>query len=61
MLMFYFLADRTDFVLFDFLENYLRRLENPLALQVWGRFLQLTKDVMSTAREFKPQSYLLLR
>jgi hypothetical protein len=49
-------------VLFQFLEQYLQRLEGPLALQVWGRFLQLVKDIFgSSTREFKPQTYPTLR
>ncbi|KAJ7897279.1 Dopey, N-terminal-domain-containing protein [Mycena olivaceomarginata] len=54
--------DLTDAVLFQFLEQYLQRLEGPLALQVWGRFLQLVKDIFgSSTREFKPQTYPTLR
>lgn len=34
--------------LFDFLEQYMKRLEGPLALQVWNRFLQLAKDLLVT-------------
>ncbi|KAJ6601434.1 Dopey, N-terminal-domain-containing protein [Mycena vulgaris] len=53
--------DLTDAVLFKFLEQYLQRLEGPLALQVWGRFLQLVKDVFVNTREFKSQTYPALR
>ncbi|KAJ6623058.1 Dopey, N-terminal-domain-containing protein [Mycena sp. CBHHK59/15] len=53
--------DLTDAVLFKFLEQYLRRLEGPLALQVWGRFLQLVKDISGSTRDFKPQTYPALR
>ncbi|KAJ7687383.1 Dopey, N-terminal-domain-containing protein [Mycena rosella] len=53
--------DLTDAVLFKFLEQYLQRLEGPLALQVWGRFLQLVKDVFGNTREFKLQTYPALR
>ncbi|KAJ6523556.1 Dopey, N-terminal-domain-containing protein [Mycena capillaripes] len=53
--------DLTDAVLFNFLEQYLRRLEGPLALQVWGRFLQLIKDIFGNTREFKAQTYPTLR
>ncbi|KAJ7204429.1 Dopey, N-terminal-domain-containing protein [Mycena pura] len=53
--------DLTDVVLFKFLEQYLQRLEGPLALQVWGRYLQLLKDLFGTTREFRAQSYLALR
>lgn len=48
-------------MLFKFLEQYLSRLEGPLALQVWGRFMQLAKDVASNIREFRAQVYLTLR
>jgi hypothetical protein len=47
----------TEIVLFKFLEQYLRRLEGPLAVQVWGRFLQLVKDVSGSARDFKAQNF----
>ncbi|KAF7307364.1 Dopey-N domain-containing protein [Mycena indigotica] len=53
--------DLTESVLFKFLEQYLQRLEGPLALQVWGRYLQLVKDVSGGTREFKPQTYPALR
>ncbi|KIY73422.1 hypothetical protein CYLTODRAFT_365976 [Cylindrobasidium torrendii FP15055 ss-10] len=53
--------DLSDPALFKFLEQYLGRLEGPIALQVWNRFLQLTKDVMGAGREFKPQQYAALR
>ncbi|KAJ6520217.1 Dopey, N-terminal-domain-containing protein [Mycena sanguinolenta] len=53
--------DLTDAVLFKFLEQYLQRLEGPLALQVWGRFLQLVKDIFGSTREFKAQTYPTLR
>ncbi|KAJ7610904.1 Dopey, N-terminal-domain-containing protein [Roridomyces roridus] len=53
--------DLTDAVLFKFLEQYLQRLEGPIALQVWGRFLQLVKDLFGGTREFKPQTYPALR
>ncbi|KAF8559912.1 hypothetical protein OG21DRAFT_1528688 [Imleria badia] len=51
----------SDGTLFKFLEQYLSRLEGPLALQVWGRFMQLAKDVASNIREFRAQVYLTLR
>ncbi|KAJ7269339.1 Dopey, N-terminal-domain-containing protein [Mycena haematopus] len=53
--------DLTDVVLFKFLEQYLQRLEGPLAIQVWGRFLQLVKDIFGSTREFKAQTYPTLR
>ncbi|KAI6154002.1 Dopey, N-terminal-domain-containing protein [Pisolithus tinctorius] len=51
----------SDSTLLKFLEQYLSRLEGPLALQVWGRFIQLAKDVNSNVREFRAQTYLVLR
>ncbi|PFH49049.1 hypothetical protein AMATHDRAFT_5245 [Amanita thiersii Skay4041] len=51
----------SDATLFRFLEQYLQRLEGPLALQVWGRFLQLVKDITGGTREFKIQNYPALR
>ncbi|KAK7063885.1 dopey-N domain-containing protein [Favolaschia claudopus] len=53
--------DLTDSILFKFLEQYLRRLEGPIALQLWGRFLQLVKDIFASTKEFKPQTYPTLR
>lgn len=52
---------RSDAVLFKFLEQYLQRLEGPLALQVWGRFLQLAKEIIGNARDFKVYNFLALR
>ncbi|KAK7464504.1 hypothetical protein VKT23_006673 [Stygiomarasmius scandens] len=53
--------DLTDATLFRYLERYLQRLEGPLAMQVWGRFLQLTKDVLGSSRDLKPQTFPTLR
>ncbi len=50
-----------DMTLFDFLEQYLKRLEGPLALQVWNRFLQLAKDLLVSLRDFKPQAFAALK
>ncbi|KAI6114892.1 Dopey, N-terminal-domain-containing protein [Pisolithus croceorrhizus] len=47
-------SNLSDGTLLKFLEQYLSRLEGPLALQVWGRFIQLARDVISN-------TYLLLR
>lgn len=52
---------RSDTVLFEFLEQYLQRLEGPLVIQVWGRYLQLVKEVTGHSRDFKPQIYPALR
>ncbi|KAK2464744.1 hypothetical protein APHAL10511_003162 [Amanita phalloides] len=51
----------SDATLFKFLEHYVQRLEGPVALQVWGRFLQLVKELTGGTREFKVQNYLCLR
>lgn len=53
--------NRTEITLFDFFEQYLRRLERPLAVQVWGRLLQLCKDLTTAFRDFKPPVYCALR
>ncbi|KAH9858301.1 Dopey, N-terminal-domain-containing protein [Lenzites betulinus] len=55
------LVDLLDMTLFDFLEQYMKRLEGPLALQVWNRFLQLVKDLLVTLREFRPQAFAALK
>ncbi|KAI0639909.1 Dopey, N-terminal-domain-containing protein [Trametes polyzona] len=55
------LADLSDMTLFDFLEQYMKRLEGPLALQVWNRFLQLAKDLLASLREFRPQAFAALK
>ncbi|KAH9948184.1 Dopey, N-terminal-domain-containing protein [Amylocystis lapponica] len=51
----------TDMILFDFLEQYIGRLEGPLALQVWARFMQLVKDLVASLKEFKAQAFSALR
>ncbi|KIM70102.1 hypothetical protein SCLCIDRAFT_1160646 [Scleroderma citrinum Foug A] len=51
----------SDGTLLKFLEQYLSRLEGPLALQVWGRFIHFAKEVASNVREFRAQVYLVLR
>ncbi|KAL0565856.1 hypothetical protein V5O48_016166, partial [Marasmius crinis-equi] len=53
--------DLSDQVLFKFLEQYLRRLEGPLAIQVWGRFHQLAKEIAGSTRELKPLTFPALR
>ena len=50
-----------DLTVFDFLEQYLLRLEGPLAAQVWVRFIQLAKDLSSAFRDYKPQVFSTLR
>ncbi|KAF5384809.1 hypothetical protein D9615_001099 [Tricholomella constricta] len=44
-------------VLFKFLEQYLRRLEGPIAVQVWARFLQLIREIVGSTRDFKAQNF----
>ncbi|KAI3621823.1 hypothetical protein WG66_015956 [Moniliophthora roreri] len=53
--------DLTDAVLFQFLEQYLQRLEGPLAIQVWGRFHQLAKEIVGGTKDLKPQTFPTLR
>ena len=55
----YFL--RSDISLFSFLEHYMKRLEGPLAVQVWGKFMQLAKDLATSMREFRVQAFAALR
>jgi hypothetical protein len=55
------MLSRSEWVLFSFLEQYLKRLEGPVAVQVWPRVMQLAKDVSVTAREAKVQAYATLR
>ncbi|KAG6336234.1 hypothetical protein ID866_2853 [Astraeus odoratus] len=57
----YINTNLSDSTLLKFLEQYLSRLEGPVALQVWGRFIQLAKDISLNAREFRAQVYLVLR
>lgn len=52
---------RSDAVLFKFMEQYMKRLDAPLALQVWPRFLQLVKDIIATTKDFKVQAFYALR
>lgn len=52
---------RTDAVLFKFMEQYFQRLEGPLAIQVWGRFISLVKDLVTNPKEFKTQNFPALR
>ncbi|KDQ31322.1 hypothetical protein PLEOSDRAFT_1102291 [Pleurotus ostreatus PC15] len=51
----------SDTILFQFLEQYMQRLEGPIAVQVWPRFLQLAKEVLGSARDFRAQTYPTLR
>ncbi|KAG2022683.1 hypothetical protein CC2G_000411 [Coprinopsis cinerea AmutBmut pab1-1] len=51
----------TEAVLFQFLEQYLTRLEGPLAVQVWPRYLQLVKELSSGIKEYKPYHFPALR
>lgn len=52
---------RIDAKLFEFLERYFRQLEGPLALQVWGRFILMAKDVTSSMREFRVQAFATVK
>ncbi|KAF8963955.1 Dopey, N-terminal-domain-containing protein [Flammula alnicola] len=51
----------TDTILFKFLEQYLTRLEGPLAIQVWSRYIQLVKEILGASREFKIYNFPALR
>ncbi|KAH8991959.1 Dopey, N-terminal-domain-containing protein [Lactarius akahatsu] len=51
----------SDGLLFRFLEHYLNQLEGPLAVQVWHRFLQLAKDIISNIKDFRAQIFSALR
>ncbi|KAF8273824.1 Dopey, N-terminal-domain-containing protein [Lactarius quietus] len=51
----------SDGLLFRFLEHYLDQLEGPLAVQVWHRFLQLAKDIISNIKDFRAQVFSVLR
>ena len=43
------------------MEEYLSKLENPLALQVWPRYLSLAKDVAGNVKELRTQVFPVLR
>jgi hypothetical protein len=51
----------TDYVLFLFLDDYLGRLEGPIATQVWNRFVSLAKDIAANVYTFKMQVFPMLR
>ncbi|KIJ53578.1 hypothetical protein M422DRAFT_73885 [Sphaerobolus stellatus SS14] len=51
----------SDGALFSFLEEYLARLEGPLAVQVWGRFITLAKDITSNLTAYRMQVFPALR
>ncbi|KAF9486392.1 hypothetical protein BDN70DRAFT_822033, partial [Pholiota conissans] len=51
----------TDAILFKFLEQYLGRLEGPLAIQVWSRYIQVVKEILAASREFKAHNFPTLR
>jgi len=52
---------RTDYVLFVFLEDYFGRLEGPIGMQVWGRFVTLAKEIAGNVYGFKLQIFPCLR
>jgi hypothetical protein len=52
---------RTDTILFRFLERYIGQLEGPVANQVWNRFMQLVKEVVTGLKDLKLQGYYTLR
>ena len=47
--------------MFRFLEKYLSQLEGPVANQVWNRFMQLIKEVVTGLKDLKLQGYYTLR
>jgi len=51
----------SEAALFTFLEDYLRRLEGPIVIQVWGRCLSLAKDICNNTTLYKQQLYPMLR
>lgn len=51
----------TDYVLFLFLEDYLGRLEGPIATQVWNRFVSLAKEIAANVYTYKMQILPTLR
>jgi len=54
-------AYRSDIVLFKFFEQYLARLEGPIVIQVWGRYIQLAKEIAGNVKDYKIQSFYALR
>jgi hypothetical protein len=52
---------RTDTILFRFLERYIGQLEGPVANQIWNRFMQLVKEVVTGLKDLKLQGYYTLR
>lgn len=51
----------SDTAIFTFLEEYLRRLEGPIAIQVWNRYLVLAKEIASNVHGYKRQVFPCLR
>ncbi|KAG9033005.1 hypothetical protein FRB95_000667 [Tulasnella sp. JGI-2019a] len=51
----------SDADVYGFLEDYLSRLEGPIALQVWTRYLALAKEICSNAHMYKRQIFPTLR
>jgi len=43
------------------MEDYLGRLEGPIAVQVWNRFVSLAKDIAANVYTFKMQVFPTLR
>jgi len=54
-------TSRSDAVLFNFLEEYFKRLEGPIASQVWARYISLVKEVTSNVHAYKLQVFPVLR
>ncbi|KXN85691.1 Protein dopey [Leucoagaricus sp. SymC.cos] len=51
----------TDAVLFKFLEQYMAQLEGPIVIQVWGRYMQLAKEIAGSVKDYKIQSFFALK
>ncbi|KAG8967964.1 hypothetical protein FRC03_008985 [Tulasnella sp. 419] len=51
----------SEMVLFEFLEEYLARLEGPVAFQVWGRYLALAKEIATNVHSYKSHVLPVLR
>ncbi|KAG8913507.1 hypothetical protein FRC01_004504 [Tulasnella sp. 417] len=50
-----------DTIIFSFLEEYIGRLEGPIAVQVWSRYVALAKEISSNVYLYKRQVYPALR
>ncbi|KAG8901217.1 hypothetical protein FRB99_005472 [Tulasnella sp. 403] len=51
----------SDAVIYNFMDEYLGRLEGPIAVQVWNRYLSLAKEVASNVHGYKRQVFPTLK